>query len=331
MKAVIRQWTRAAWLAAGMMVVGAANAAGAPGSAPAALPASASASASVPATVPAAGPPPRVRLAIVRTAQRSVREAMLFSGGRAGTMATIHFSAFLVEHGDERLLFDTGLGRGIDAQYDADMPHWMRPFFRYDAPVAPARDQLDRAGVPPVRRILLSHAHWDHASALVDFPEAEVQLAPEELAFVHEAGTRRGTPWPSQVGAPGIRWQPLALARTPEPVDGFERSVDLYGDGSVVAVALPGHTPGSIGLLVRVSSGRRFLMIGDVVWNAGALADARPKFAPARWIVDDDVAGTQDAIERVRAARRHDPALVVVPAHDGDLQARLGLFPAWIE
>jgi glyoxylase-like metal-dependent hydrolase (beta-lactamase superfamily II) len=314
MKTTIGKWARAAWALAMGMALGVATAA-----------------TSAPPPGPASAPAPRVRLAIIRTAQRPVREAMLFAGGRFGTMATIHFSAFLVEHGDDRLLFDTGLGRGIDAQYDADMPHWMRPFFRYDAPVVPAREQLDRAHVPPVRRVLLSHAHWDHASGLADFPEAEVELAPEELAFVREAGTRRGAPWPSQVGAASIRWKPLALARTTGPDEGFERSVDLYGDGSVVAVGLPGHTPGSIGLLVRVSSGRRFLLVGDVVWNAGALAQARPKFAPARWIVDDDVARTQDAIGRIQAAQRRDPSLVVIPAHDGDLQARLGLFPAWLE
>ena len=285
-------------------------------------------SASAPAATTAA---PRVRVAIVRTAQRSVREAMLFAGGRFDHPAQVAFSAFLVEHGDDRLLVDTGLGRGIDAQYQADMPLWMRPFFRYDAPVRPVRDQLDHAGLPPVRSIVLSHAHWDHASALADFPEAEVRVAAEELAVVRAGGRGSGHPWPSQVGSPTIRWSPLALADT--PYEGFDRHLDLFGDDRVVVVAMPGHTPGSVGVFVRTGAGRRLFLVGDAVWNAGALGEpaGQEKFAPARWIVDGDAAQVRDVITRIRESQRRDPALIVVPAHDGDLQASLGLFPQWIE
>jgi glyoxylase-like metal-dependent hydrolase (beta-lactamase superfamily II) len=269
-----------------------------------------------------------VRLAIVRSARRSTREALLFAGGRFGVEASVSFPAFLVEHGDARLLVDTGLGRRIDAQYDADMPHWMRPFFGYDRPVEPVRDQLDRAGVPPVATIVLTHAHWDHASALGDFPEAQVWLAPEELAYVHEA-RGGGAPWPSQVGDPAIRWRTIAW--NGGPYEGFPQSLDLYGDGTVRLVAMPGHTPGSVGVFVRTTGGRRLFLVGDTVWNAGALADGRPKFGLARWIVDSDADAVHDEVERIRAAQRRDPALVVVPTHDGDLQVRLGVFPQWIE
>ena len=289
-----------------------------------------------PAAWPAAPAPvavsaPVVRLAIVRTASRTAREATLFSGGRWGEHAVVHFSACLVQHGEERLLVDTGLGRRIDAQYEADMPRWMRPAFGYDAPVDPAADQLARAGVGPVSRVLLTHAHWDHASGLADFPGVPLLLAAEELETVKDASAHRhgGSPWPSQVGDPSFAWRPLALAPTPH--EGFDHSLDLYGDGTVVIVAMPGHTPGSVGVFLRLSSGRRVFLVGDVVWHAGALAEGRPKWAPARWIVDGDGDGVADAIARIRAAQARDPALVVVPAHDGQVQSALGVFPRWVE
>jgi glyoxylase-like metal-dependent hydrolase (beta-lactamase superfamily II) len=269
-----------------------------------------------------------VRLAIVRTAQTATREALLFAGGRLGAEATVSFSAFLVEHGDARVLIDTGLGRRIDAQYDADMPHWMRPFFSYRHPVEPARDQLDRAGLPPVATIVLTHAHWDHASALGDFPEAQVWIAPEEQTYVHEA-RGGGAPWPSQVGDPAIQWRTLVWSGG--PYESFPHSLDLYGDGTVMLVAMPGHTPGSVGVFVRTTGGRRLFLVGDTVWNAGALVEGRPKFALARWIVDSDADSVQVEVARIQAAQRRDPALEVVPAHDGDLQARMGVFPQWIE
>src|SRR5690606_7486503 len=128
------------------------------------------------------------------------------------------------------------------------------PFFKYDEPVVPARQQLDQAGIPPIERIILSHAHWDHASGLGDFPEAVVWAAPEELTVVAHAAPGLGGSWPSQVSLKSIRWQ--ALDFKPQPHEGFDRSIDLFADGSVVLVPMSGHTPGSIGMFVTVASGK---------------------------------------------------------------------------
>jgi glyoxylase-like metal-dependent hydrolase (beta-lactamase superfamily II) len=278
---------------------------------------------------PAASDAATVRLAVVRVASLPVREGMLFSGGRFGEMATTNFSAFVIEHGSRRLLLDTGLGAGLTQQYAADMPNWGRPFFRAPEQVDPVRRQLDAAGIGEVSRVVLTHAHWDHASGLEDFPGAEVWAAEAELATVRAARSGIGTAWPSQVGSPGLRWRAFTFAGP--PFEGFERSEDLFGDGRVVVVPMAGHTPGSVGLFVTVSSGRRFFFVGDVVWTTLALAEARPKFWPARQLVDADVEATQRTIMLIRAAQRRDPELVVVPAHDALVQDRLGYFPRWIE
>lgn len=270
-----------------------------------------------------------VRFAIVKTASLRVKQGLVFSGGSFSEEVASHFSAFLVEHGEDRFLFDAGLGRHVAQQYAQDMPRWNRPFFRYEDPVHPAAEQLQAAGIGPIRRIVLSHGHWDHASGLEDFPGAEVWLAGEELDFVQHPASKVGSAWPSQVVGKPLRWQPIAFE--PVPFEGFERSLDLYRDGSAVLVPMFGHTPGSVGLFLRVSSGRRFFFVGDVVWHAGALAEGRPKFWAGRWLVDHDAAMTQAAIDRIRAAMARDPALVVVPAHDGGVQDRLGLFPQWVK
>ena len=292
-----------------------------------ARPGAAPSAAAVASPVPA--PAPLVRLAVVRVASLPVREGMLFSGGRLGETATTNFSAFLVEHGGQRLLLDTGLGARIAQQYAADMPRWARPFFRAPESVDPVRRQLDAAGIGAVPRIVLTHAHWDHASGLEDFPGAEVWAAEAELASVRAARSGIGTAWPSQVGSAALRWR--AFAFSGPAFEGFERSEDLFGDGRVVAVPMAGHTPGSVGVFVTVSSGRRFFFVGDVVWTTLALAEGRPKFWPARQLVDADVDATQHTIELIRAARQRDPALVVVPAHDALVQDRLGYFPRWVD
>jgi glyoxylase-like metal-dependent hydrolase (beta-lactamase superfamily II) len=281
------------------------------------------------ATAASAAPAPVVRLAVVRVASLPVREGMLFSGGRFGEAATTNFSAFLVEHGGQRLLLDTGLGARIAQQYAADMPRWGRPFFRTPESVDPVRRQLDAAGVGAVARIVLTHAHWDHASGLEDFPGAEVWAAEAELATVRAARSGIGSAWPSQVGSAALRWRAFAFGGP--AFEGFERSEDLFGDGRVVAVPMAGHTPGSVGVFVTVSSGRRFFFVGDVVWTTLALAEGRPKFWPARQLVDADAAATLHTIALIRTAQQRDPALVVVPAHDALVQDRLGYFPRWVD
>lgn len=274
-----------------------------------------------------------LRFAIIKTASMPVKRGLAFAGGGFDTEVATHFSAVLVERtgerGTERLLFDAGMGRRTAAQYDADMPRWNRPFFRVPADVQPVADQLQKAGLPPVKRILLSHAHWDHASGLEDFPGAEVWLPAEELAVVQKPTSSIAGAWPSQVADKPLTWVPVAFEA--KPYEGFDRSLDLFRDGSAVLVPMSGHTPGSMGLFLRTASGKRFFFVGDVVWNAGALAEGRPKFWAARWLVDANVERTQATVEQIRAAMARDPALTVVPAHDGAVQDRLGLFPQWVQ
>ncbi|WP_284616530.1 MBL fold metallo-hydrolase [Aquabacterium humicola] len=281
------------------------------------------------ARAPTVAARPQASFTILPTGQVTVREAMLFAGGRFGEKAHSVFAAFLIRHGDQTLMLDTGLGGRIAEQFAQDMPWWARGAFGYEQPVRPAAAQLRAAGVPLPQRIVLSHAHWDHASALEEFPGAEVYAAAEELAQIRQARAGVATAWPSQVSDKPLSWHALVFDGPAH--EGFETSRDWFGDGSVVFVPMRGHTPGSVGLFLTTGSGRRFFFVGDVLWHSGALAEGRPKIWAARLLVDADVDGTQRAIERIRAAAARDPALVIVPAHDGAVFDRLGRFPAWID
>lgn len=269
-----------------------------------------------------------VQLAIVRTAGLHVREGLVYAGGSFGKEVVNSFSAILVHRGDQVLLFDSGLGAQVAAQYRADMPWWQRPFFRYEDPVLPVAAQLGGTGLPPVSRIILSHSHWDHASGLADFPGAEVWAAREEIGVAAHPCGGVGGAWPSQLALPGLKWRELRFAAV--PYMGFAHSLDLFGDGSVVLVPLFGHTPGSVGMFATSAGGRRYFFVGDAVWNADALKTEAPKFWPARLLVDADAAATQRAIGQIHRVQQATPGLVVVPAHDGRVQAALGFFPRWL-
>ena len=280
--------------------------------------------ADAPAATPAA-PGNGVAFSLIKTGHVHSLAGLVYSGGSFFQKVEINHVAVLVQHPQGSFLFDSGLGRNIEAQYQQDMPWWARPAFKYEPPVTPARDQLDQAGIA-VPRIILSHSHWDHASGLVDFPDAEVWITAEERNWDRDPGFPRA--FPSQVTPASIRWHSYEL--DDKPYFGFPRSLDLFGDGSAVLVPLPGHTPGAVGLLLTVASGRQYLFCGDTVWSAQALKESRPKALLASLIADNDREQTQQAIELLHKLMIQHPGLVVVPAHDAALQDALGYFPQWV-
>jgi glyoxylase-like metal-dependent hydrolase (beta-lactamase superfamily II) len=271
----------------------------------------------------------QVGFSIIKTSKVSVVERLLVPDGRYTKEVDTNFSAFLIRHHNEYLLFDTGLGKNIEAQYSQDMPYWQRAFFRFERPVVSARQQLDAAGFAPLRQVILSHSHWDHAGGVQDFPEAKILVSQDELSTIAQPKSGAGGTWASQISSASIRWSPITFAAV--GYKGYAQSLDLFNDGTVVLVPMPGHTQGSIGMFVTVDSGKCFFFIGDVAWKSAALRQGAAKFWAASLIVDGNRGQTMDSVEKVRDVLRQYPEVVVVPAHDGAVQDALGYFPSFVQ
>ena len=74
------------------------------------------------------------------------------------------------------------------------------------------------------------------------------------------------------IDLPGLRWRRIE----PEPTDNpglalFRSCHDLFGDGSLVLLPTPGHTPGSMSLLIRRPGRLPLMMVGDVTYDAHLL------------------------------------------------------------
>ncbi len=167
---------------------------------------------------------------------------------------------------------------------------------------------------------LATHVHWDHVGALGDLPNAKVLLAKPELEWARtltrylDGGAR-----PHHLArARGRLWQ---FDFTGPARDGFPASFDLFGDGAIVAVPLPGHTPGSTGFFVRTASGRTALFTGDTSWTMRGIEAPVHKNPLARF--DVSVAQTGEALGLLHALHRARPDLLLVPAHDASALEQL--------
>lgn len=262
----------------------------------------------------------------IQTSQsKGVAEALIVGGGSWFKWRHPAHTAVLVRHPKGNFLFDTGLGRQVDAQFAVNS--WLnRQFFAYDK-VTPLIDQLQAQGWNPeaIQNIIPSHMHWDHVSALPDFPNAKVWVSQAE-----RDGAEHGHE-PAFLASQfsGVRhWQQLSF--DPHPYMGFALSHDFYGDGSVVLVPLAGHTAGQVGMFLNLPSGQHYFFTGDVTWTIEGLRKPADRSWALRQVVhvDRDESVNRAAIVQIHQLMARYPKLTVVPAHDEFVLKTLPHFPA---
>lgn len=158
-------------------------------------------------------------------------------------------SCYLIKHADAYLLWDTGLSK----------EYLGKPLAQGDkddyALAATVVDQLAKIGVGPaqISMIGISHYHLDHIGQAADFPQAKLLIGEGDFAVLsepgHEARAKFFAPW----------------LQKDAKVEKIKGDHDVFGDGSVVMLDLPGHTPGHHGLLVQLPKRGAVLLSGDAV------------------------------------------------------------------
>jgi glyoxylase-like metal-dependent hydrolase (beta-lactamase superfamily II) len=210
-------------------------------------------------------------------------------------------SCYLIRHGDAYMLWDTGMPGALVGHPDVNPVMTVSLHGRI-------LDQLARIGVRPEQVSILgiSHYHGDHTGQARDFPGARLLLGAGDVAVL------RGRSAEAQADL--ARW--LTGGGQLTEVQG---DLDVFGDGSVTMLNLPGHTPGHHALLVRLHSGP-VMLSGDTYHFAEQVAHRGvPPFNTNR-------AESLASMDRFDRLARNLHARVIIQHEPADV-ARLPAFP----
>jgi glyoxylase-like metal-dependent hydrolase (beta-lactamase superfamily II) len=260
--------------------------------------------------LPPALPPAGMSIFALPTGVNHRTAAFAYRGGSPWEKWDSVMTAVLVRHPKGDLLIDTGIGRAI-ASHLKQMPFLFRLQTDLE-PLQTAKEQLDASGYDfkRLRYILLTHAHWDHVSGVPDFPGVPVLVTAAERHFIEEGG------WVTVTARNVVRSLFRDYAFADGPYLGLEHSHDLYGDGSIVIVPAPGHTPGSVVVFVTLPAGARYAFVGDLVWQReGILKREERPWVTSKAAGEDPVA-VRESMLRLSAIVTRYPQITIVPAHD---------------
>jgi len=260
--------------------------------------------------LPFAAPPPDMQLFHLPTGVTHRSAAFAYRGGSFGDRRDFTMSAALVRHPRGDILIDTGFGRDIDAHFQ-QMPRSFRAFTSYERGT-PAADQHDAIGYPRerLRGILLTHAHWDHVSGIPDFPGTPVLVTRDEERFITSGDELSAV----ARGLADVHYEIYSF--DDGPYLGFPTSHDIHGDGAIVVVPAPGHTPGSVIVFVTLPDRRRHAFVGDLVWQTEGITDREERPWLQRTLADHDPALVRAQIVHMAAILAGAPDINLVPAHD---------------
>jgi N-acyl homoserine lactone hydrolase len=207
------------------------------------------------------------------------------------------FSCYLIKHGNEYMVWDTGFVPGSNP----------------NAPKVSLTDQLSQLKITPdqVKYVGISHYHADHTSQLPSLPNATLLIGEREWAAISAPKPAQGvnavafTHWISGGG----KVEPLTLDK------------DVFGDGSVVVLRTPGHTPGHSSLLVRLKEKGAVILSGDAAhFHENYESNGVPAF-------NYDRAETVASLDRLKKIAANLKATVIIQ-HDPRDIAKLPAFPA---
>jgi len=261
----------------------------------------------------AAGPKSADRLYVIDCGEARIPDVSPWSPGvNVGVAAVFSDNCYLIRHGADWMLWDSGYPDSL-----AQLPEGLvgarnsRAFRK-----STLQAQLAALGVAPaqIRYVAFSHTHGDHvgnANLFAGSPTVLMQQAEYDAAF---------GPDPGRYGFQPAGYEKLR-GNTFVKLNGDH---DVFGDGSVMVLSTPGHTPGHQSLLVRLPKTGAVVLTGDVAHFRDNFASRRvPGF-------NFDAAQSRASMDRLDGIVKAEHAQLCIN-HDAAQSATIAHAPQYVE
>ena len=276
---------------------------------------------------------PILRVSVVSTGQVQIRpdhEASTWRPAAWWLLASRRWTgprpinAYVIEHRDGLVLFDTGQDRAsvTDPGYFpggiTGVLYGRLARFQI-SPAETLTAGLGRLGYAAgdVKTAVLSHLHQDHIGGLAELDHADIVVSQAEWDTLSSPLPAMRGLMRRHIDLPGLRWHRITAEPAEDPgLAPFRAGHDLSGDGSLVLLPTPGHTPGSMSLLVRRPGLPPLMMVGDVTYDAHLLQAGHVPGVGSRRRLRETTA-------MINTMRQRNPGLVILPAHDPGAASRL--------
>jgi glyoxylase-like metal-dependent hydrolase (beta-lactamase superfamily II) len=207
------------------------------------------------------------------------------------------FSCYLIKHGDDYMVWDTG--------HATNAPNV--------APKTPLVNLLAQLKLKPeqVKFVGISHYHGDHIGQVGSFPQATLLIGKGDWDALTAP-----KPGPGVNPATFAHW--ISGGGKVEPLPGDK---DVFGDGTVIVLNTPGHTPGHHSLLIKLREKGAVLLTGDLAhFHENYETSGVPTFNTSR-------AETLASLDRFKKLQASLKATVIIQ-HDARDMDKLPAFPA---
>lgn len=166
-----------------------------------------------------------------------------------------------------------------------------------------------------IHHILMTHLHWDHTGGMKELGHARFHISRTEWEFALNLKPLEAVRNGYEPGDFRAMRNRVELVDDPAPLGDDAQGIDIFGDGSVCAVGLPGHTAGHVGYRLSFGDGRRVFYVGDAAFCVEQILDRRGLGRVPRAFAYD-IPQTKQSLRSLRLFSDEHPGEVIVTAHD---------------
>lgn len=250
--------------------------------------------------------------------------------GKAGSLAVLRSTreerepspipCFLIRHPSAGLiLVDTGLHPSIASDPTENLGRFTTWLMRPE--LEPGNDVLSRLrdkGISPadIRMVMFTHLHYDHASAISEFPDSTLIVNDVEWQYAATVKFPQFKGYRREQYDYAFDFRTISFdSDKVSSYASFGRTLDLFGDGSVRIAFTPGHSPGHQSLICRLKE-QDLVISGDAIYEEKML-EAGSNLPGSMF----DEHNYKRSLQELRLFRQTYPQAIITAGHDADFYA----------